>query len=50
LRAKRSNPEAGGCDSGLLRFARNDGEKPWLRRFWFKLRIEFEAGLNKDQK
>jgi hypothetical protein len=22
----------------------------WLRRFWFKLRIELEAGLNKDHK
>jgi len=23
----------------------------WLRRFWFRLRVEFEAGLNdKDQK
>jgi hypothetical protein len=21
----------------------------WVRRFWFKLRIVFEAGLNKDQ-
>lgn len=21
----------------------------WLNRFWFKLKIEFQAGFNKDQ-
>jgi hypothetical protein len=29
---------------------RNMSFLKWFRRFWFKLRIEFQAGLNKDQK